>query len=97
METFSSCAYASSVLFQFIYNGSTTTSPTRVFHSIFGNRIMLLILRYRHQRMQDANESDSTSNVFLTSFGEDTDWGLSQHGDIELVEHTEEREEEFIT
>ena len=58
---------------------------------------MLLILRYRHQRMQDTHGRDSTSNVFLTSFGEDTDWGVSQHGDIELVECAEGRREESIT
>lgn len=97
MEAFSSCAYPSSVLFWSTYNRSTTTSPTRVFHSIFGNRIMLLILRYRHQRIQDTHERDSTSNVFLTSFEEEIDWGVSQHSDIELVECAEGRGEESIT
>lgn len=77
--------------------GSIFNLPTRVFHSIFGNRIMLLILRYRHQRMQDTHERDSTSNVFLTSFEEGTDWGVSQHSDIELVECAEGRGEESIT
>jgi hypothetical protein len=56
---------------------------------------MLLILRYRHQRMQDAHERDSTSNVFLTSFAEDLDWGVSQHGDIELMECAEGRGAEW--
>lgn len=68
----------------------------RVFHSIFGNRVMLLILRQRHnilQRNQPGSES-TTSSVYLTSVVVDFGWDTN---DIELsksMEHVEEGEED---
>ena len=68
----------------------------RVFHSIFGNRVMLLILRQRYnilQRNQPGSES-TTSSVYLTSVVVDFGWDTN---DIELsksMEHVEDGEED---
>ncbi|EDQ99065.1 uncharacterized protein LACBIDRAFT_317664 [Laccaria bicolor S238N-H82] len=71
-------------------------SPTRVFHSIFGNRVMLLILQQRYrelQRSQNLHRS-TTSPGFLTTVGFDWEWDTVPRDSIELGQRPEEREEE---
>lgn len=70
--------------------------PTRVFHSIFGNRVMLLILQQRYrelQRSQNLHRS-TTSPGFLTTVGFDWEWDTVPRDSIELGQRPEERSEE---
>ena len=57
-------------------------SPTRVAHSIIGNRVMLLLVEHRHQTLQQNLESapsipefglPTNLDVFLTTFDADED------------------------
>lgn len=64
-------------------------SPTRVFHSIFGNRVMLLILQQRYRelrRSQNLNTWSTTSPGFLTTVGFDWEWDTVPRDSIELDE-----------
>lgn len=73
-------------------------SPTRVFHSIFGNRVMLLILRHRYNILQRnlPGSETKTSSIYLTSVVVDLGWDTNT-SDIELpkrMERVEEGEED---
>ncbi|EDR02310.1 uncharacterized protein LACBIDRAFT_309700 [Laccaria bicolor S238N-H82] len=61
---------------------TTLNSPTRVAHSIIGNRVMLLLVEHRHQTLQQNLESSpsipefglpTNLDVFLTTFDADED------------------------
>lgn len=72
--------------------------PTRVVHSIFGNRVMLLILQQRYyvlQQLQNANAEgrSTTSPGFLTTVGLDWEWDTVRSRDIQLHERPVDVEE----
>ena len=72
-------------------------SPTRVFHSIFGNRVMLLILQQRYRelrRSQNLNMWSTTSPGFLTTVGFDWERDTVPRDSIELDQQPGERKEE---
>ena len=72
-------------------------SPTRVFHSIFGNRVMLLILQQRYREMrrsQNLNMWSTTSPGFLTTVGFDWEWDTVPRDSIELDQQPGEKKEE---